>query len=87
MAVISAAACKHNICNDDVFTTLSKLLDQYGLPSKAPYSTDELAKAALSDKKRQGSALTLVVPKNIGTCELTNIESESLADWLSGGSI
>lgn len=85
MAVITKAACAHNMCNPEVFKVLSLLLAQYGLPSQTQFPADALASAALSDKKRHGSALTLVVPKEIGICELKELQGSSLADWLKKG--
>lgn len=40
------------------------------LPTAIPYSANELAKAALSDKKRSGGNISLVYPERIGRCRI-----------------
>lgn len=42
------------------------LLTRYGLETRSPYRADELARAALSDKKRENDTLTLITPEDIG---------------------
>lgn len=49
-----------------------------GLPTTSPYPAAELAQAALSDKKRQGGRITLVLPQRIGKCRLESIPVEQL---------
>jgi len=49
-----------------------------GLPVRAPYSAAELANAALSDKKRRGDQITLVLPEKIGKCRLCTVGVEEL---------
>ncbi len=87
MAAVTKAACAHDLCDNDVYTTLSALLEQYGLPSETQFSAEELAKAALTDKKRHGSTITIVVPKEIGMCSLKEVQDSSFADWLKKGGI
>ena len=53
-----------------------------GLGAAAP---EALAQAALSDKKRAGGKITLVVPKRIGDCALVDIPVEQLADIFRAG--
>ena len=49
-----------------------------GLPVSTEYAPEALAEAALADKKRSGDAITIVVPKEIGHCELMNIPVSEL---------
>lgn len=49
---------------------IEELLRTFGLPTTTDFSSEALASAALSDKKRMGSMVTLVVPRAIGGCTL-----------------
>lgn len=49
-----------------------------GLPTACPYPAAQLAQAALSDKKRRGGSITLVLPERIGKCRLESISVEQL---------
>ena len=48
-----------------------------GLPTESPYPAADLCRAALSDKKRRGDKITLVLPERIGRCRL---ETADVAD-------
>lgn len=48
------------------------------LPCECTFSPEELANAALSDKKRAGGEITFVVPKKIGECVLKKIPVDVL---------
>ncbi len=52
-----------------------------GLTPDVPYPAEELAAAALSDKKRRGDQITLVLPVRIGECVLRTVEAASLPEW------
>ena len=49
-----------------------------GLPIRVPYSAEQLAAAALHDKKRRGGSITLVLPEAVGKCCLKTIPIEEL---------
>ena len=56
-----------------------------GLPVKSPYSAKEMAEAALSDKKRRGGSITLVLPEKMGKCILKTIPVEELPIYFAKG--
>jgi len=56
-----------------------------GLETMPPYSGEMLAKAALSDKKRKGSKITLVLPVEKGKCRLQTISVEELPNYFAKG--
>ena len=57
-------------CPEDLLRRLFSCLKANGLPTRCGYGAEALAAAALSDKKRAGSAITLVLPEEIGRCRL-----------------
>ena len=56
-----------------------------GLPFQSPYPAATLAEAALSDKKRRGDQITLVLPERIGRCVLKTIDVAELPQWFAKG--
>ena len=66
IAIMARSFCK------DAPEILS-LLEAFGLPTTTDLTPEQLAQAALSDKKRSGDTLTLAVPRAIGRCELEKI--------------
>ena len=56
-----------------------------GLPVQSPYPAKMLADAALSDKKRRGDQITLVLPEKIGKCFLKTIGVAELPHYFALG--
>ncbi|MBP3411965.1 MAG: 3-dehydroquinate synthase [Oscillospiraceae bacterium] len=57
----------------------------FGLPTDSYFSAKVLAGAALSDKKRQGDTITIVVPTAIGDCKLRSIPISELETVIKVG--
>ena len=55
---------------EEVVNRLVDALQANHLPVAAAYSADELCAVVLSDKKRNGSTITYVLPHAIGDCRL-----------------
>jgi len=85
MAMITRAACTLGICEISVLDALLQLIDKYALPSESPFESDILAAAALTDKKRKGDKLTIVIPEDIGKCVLKEIPKDELYEWIKAG--
>lgn len=79
MAIVSRAAG----CRDA--GQIVSLLEQFGLPVKTVFSAVQLAQAALSDKKRSGSRLDLIIPHGIGDCRITPTAIEDLQAFIEKG--
>lgn len=56
-----------------------------GLPTSTEFSAEELVSVALSDKKRQGDFINLVVPEKIGKCVLKKINVDGLLSFTTKG--
>mgnify|MGYP000680823350 CR=1 FL=1 len=79
MAVIARAAEKLGYCGRETASRIMNALENNNLPTKADFSAEELAKAALKDKKRAGGNITLVFPRAIGDCALETVPVERLS--------
>lgn len=71
------------ICKEGTYREVEKMLEEFNLPTKYDITAEELCEAALSDKKRQSSKLTLVLPEKIGKCVLYDVDVENLKDIFS----
>lgn len=60
-------------------------LTSLGLPISTEYPPEDLTMAALSDKKRDGDSITIVVPREIGQCGLETIPINSLLFTIRAG--
>ena len=71
-------ACAAARCPEAMILRLAACLRSNGLPTHCDYGASALARAALSDKKRAGGTLTLVLPEEIGRCRLEKIDVATL---------
>ena len=85
MMRITRAAVRKGLCPQDCLNVLQALLKKYNLPLETQYSPEALAEVALSDKKRKGDTLTLVVPCAFGESALKPVPVNELADWARSG--
>ena len=57
---------------------LSALLVEYGFDISCPYGATEIYDALLSDKKRRGGKISVVLPRAVGDCTLVTLPVEEL---------
>lgn len=85
MAIIARAAAKFGYCAKDVQEQILHILNTFGLPTKTNYSSDELYEFTLSDKKRDGSKINLIIPNAIGDCRIVPISVYELKSLIEAG--
>lgn len=78
LAIMARAAERLRWTNGPIAKRVGRCLEAQGLPVSTEFSPEALAEAALADKKRAGDSITIVVPKEIGTCELLKIPVSEL---------
>ncbi len=61
------------------------LLKRFGLPTHTAYTADELFPYILSDKKRDGGSVPLILPRAVGACAVVPIKIENLKSFLEAG--
>ena len=66
----------------DVADELSALLVRYGFDVSCPYGAQEIYDALLSDKKRRGGNISVVLPRSVGECTLVTMPVEDLKELL-----
>ena len=85
MAMIARAGEKRGVTEAGTAAQIEEMLLRYHLPVDTGYSTKALADAALTDKKRLGGEITLVLPRRIGSCILQAEPVERLTEYIEEG--
>ena len=85
MVLMAKAAVAAGLCEADVPTHMEAMLKAYHLPTTCSYGADALAKVALSDKKRKGGSITLVLPDKIGSSRLYPVPADTLSAFFKDG--
>jgi len=81
--IASKIAENLGICEKGTYKEVEKMLVKYNLPIKYDITSEKLCDAALSDKKRGGGRLTLVLPERIGKCVLYDVDICDLEEIFS----
>ncbi len=68
-----------------VYNRIKALLECFSLPTATDYSADSLVNHALSDKKRSGGTINLIIPQAIGSCVIQKTPVEELKTILKSG--
>ena len=61
------------------------LLQQFGLPTAADADAETLFQYALSDKKRSGGTVNLIIPQKIGDCAIVPTPVEEILPFIEEG--
>lgn len=85
MALVARAAHATGRCAADVPARIEAALARNGLPVRCPFDAHALAGAVLSDKKRRGDTVTLVIPEAIGRCALCPTPVGALEAFFASG--
>lgn len=85
MCIISKASFKSGLCDYDCTPEIINVLEKYNLPTVSPFDAATLFATAVSDKKRMGDTITLVIPQKIGKCVLHKMEINKLCDFINLG--
>ena len=60
-------------------------LERFGLPTTTDYAPEEIYRCALSDKKRSGGTVNLIIPKAIGSCAIVPTPIADLKSFIEAG--
>ena len=85
LAMICRAGHLLGFCHESTRESVIHLLHQFGLPTAVPYPPEDIYNAALSDKKRAGDTVHLIVPQKIGNCMIHSVQVEQLKSFIEAG--
>ena len=84
-AIVARAAANLGICDYGVSARIQWLLQAFGLPIFTGSSAEDLMTMALSDKKRSGSTVNLIVPVSIGNSVIHPTPVEEIESFIQAG--
>ena len=87
MVLMARAAAAVGLCDPAVPPHMEALLQRYHLPTACPFGAAEMAEASLSDKKRRGDTVTLVLPRTLGESVLHPLAVDALTAFYEKGGI
>ena len=79
MAIVAKAGCR------SIYERLIAVLKKFRLPNTTCFTAKQLYTSALSDKKRSGGTVNLIVPKAIGDCAIVPTEVDKLESFIEEG--
>ena len=84
-AVAARAAAKMGYCSEMCAGKIETALKAFGLPTETNITIDEAMPIMLSDKKRAGSFVNIIVPETIGSCAIVPMAVEQMKEFFSKG--
>ena len=84
-AIIANAAGKYGICTAQTTDQIIEVLKAFNLPTQTEICSDTIFENALSDKKRSGYTVNLIVPKKIGECLIKTVSLVEMKSYIETG--
>ena len=85
MCIVARAAAAAGHCSHEVRDRIVDTVKRFGLPTVTDYDAQALFHSALSDKKRSGSHVDLIIPFEIGDCRITPMEITQIQSFIGAG--
>ena len=85
LKMIATACAKEEICTRECCADITSLIESFGFSTDIPYTVDEIFMHALSDKKRSGDSINLILPTNIGHCEIRSFRTDEIKAMIQAG--
>ena len=84
-AIVSRAAAAMGMCSKETACQIEELFIKFGLPVRTEYPLDDIYRFTLSDKKRSGGTVKLIIPETIGCCHIVSTPVETLKSFIEAG--
>lgn len=85
LCIIARSAATFDFCAEDTCKQIIAVVEQFGLPSTTTYDADSLYTSSLSDKKRSGGKVNLIIPRKIGDCSIVPTDVSDLKSFIKAG--
>ena len=83
--IIAKAAIGIGVCSKDTHSRILGILNAFRLPVETTLSANQLVSFALSDKKRFGNTVNLIMPERIGSCIIRPIPVGTFESIIEAG--
>lgn len=84
-AVITKAAKQMGKCSNETLDRILSVLQKFGFSLEIPYPKDEICPYILSDKKRSGGFIRIIIPNTIGSCSILPLSVDKLPSIIEAG--
>ena len=84
-AIIARAAAALMLCSPQTCSRICQTLEKFSLPTATRQSANDLFLCALSDKKRAGTCVNLIIPIEIGNCTIRSTPVSELESIIEAG--
>ena len=78
LGIMTRSAYAEGLIDKSLEQRILGIIENSGLPTKAPYSAKELADTAFYDKKRQGNSISIIKIRGIGECFIEKFEMDEV---------
>ena len=85
MAIAARASAAQSICTEATRDAVTEILTKFGLPFSCEFTSEALTNAALSDKKRSGDCVSLILPADIGNCIIHAMPVSQIEPFIKAG--
>ena len=85
MAMISKYASRIGLCSQEDCDRILNILTRFGLPTHTRIAPEEILLATLSDKKRNGGIMDLIIPNRIGDCMISPVPIDQMPEIIRAG--
>jgi len=85
MAIAARASQKQNLCSEGCCRQILNILKRFHLPAETAFTAEELFDCTLSDKKRTGGTIRLIIPREIGCCDILPTPISELKSFIEAG--
>jgi 3-dehydroquinate synthase len=85
MVIMSRAAYRKGFCSRDFAGEIEAAFSGFSSVINTDFNAQELYEAALSDKKRAGEKINIIIPEHVGKCVVKTIEATELLEVFKAG--
>ena len=85
LAIVARACVQRGICSRESCEDIIRGLAALSLPTETCFDSAQLLQPMLSDKKRTGGTVSLIIPKTIGDCDILPLPVEELENFVKSG--
>ncbi|MBE6733955.1 MAG: 3-dehydroquinate synthase [Ruminococcaceae bacterium] len=85
MCIVARACAEMSLCSSCTAQYIETVCAKYNLPTSVQMKEEELFSDSLSDKKRMGDKVTMVLIREIGDCYLEKTDVENIKNYINKG--
>lgn len=85
LCAIARAAVSLGICEEGTARRIERVVDAHGLYTDTDLSHEAIVRLAMSDKKRHGDGVNVVLPLEIGKVEVRRVSMDEFAELVHAG--